>query len=41
MYLVYTHNWQYDLVDPLDPESRDLLTLSRGASIKMNYTYRF
>jgi hypothetical protein len=41
VYLVYTHNWQYQHLDPLDPDQRDLMTLSRGASIKVNYTYRF
>ena len=41
VYLVYSHNWQYDHLDPLDPDRRDLVTLSRGASIKVNYTYRF
>ena len=39
VYLVYTHNWQ-NLGDGIrDP--RELVTLSRGGSIKMNYTYRF
>ena len=41
VYLVYSHNWQYDFLDPLDPDSRELMTLSRGASVKVNYTYRF
>ncbi|MDA0327687.1 MAG: carbohydrate binding family 9 domain-containing protein [Gemmatimonadetes bacterium] len=41
VYLVYTHNWQYQALDILDPDQRDLITLSRGASVKLNYTYRF
>ena len=41
VYFVYTHNWQYEYLDPLDPRTRALQRLSRGASIKMNYTYRF
>ncbi len=41
VYLVYTHNWRYDALDPLDPQNRSLDTLSRGASIKAQYTYRF
>ncbi len=47
VYLVYTHNWQSQLVDPLDPidpldrQRKDLVTISRGASIKAAYTYRF
>ena len=32
--------WRYDAQDLLDPR-RDFITLSRGASIKANYTYRF
>ncbi|MEM7415926.1 MAG: DUF5916 domain-containing protein [Gemmatimonadota bacterium] len=40
VYLVYSHNWQY--VDLLaSPNDRELITLSRGASVKVNYTYRF
>jgi len=40
VYLVYSHNWQY--VHLLaSPNERDLITLSRGASFKVNYTYRF
>jgi hypothetical protein len=40
VYLVYSHNWQY--VSLLaSPNDRQLLTLSRGASFKVNYTYRF
>jgi len=41
VYFVYTHNWRYDYLDPLEPETRSLQRLSRGASIKVNYTYRF
>jgi hypothetical protein len=41
VYFVYTHNWQYQNRDPLDPDQRDLITLSRGASVKVSYTYRF
>ena len=41
VYFVYTHNWQYEYLDPLDIDTRALHTLSRGASIKVNYTYRF
>ena len=39
VFLVYTHNWQNMGEDLLD--KRDLMTLSRGGSIKANYTYRF
>jgi len=39
VYFVYTHNWQNLGAGILD--NRDLITLSRGGSIKMNYTYRF
>jgi len=39
IYFVYTHNWQNYGADLLgDPWLR---TLSRGASLKLNYTYRF
>ncbi len=38
LYLVYTHNWRNLAPDLLD---RDFETLSRGASTKLNYTYRF
>ena len=38
IYLVYTHNWQNLGPDLLD---RDFQTLSRGASTKVSYTYRF
>ena len=41
VYFVYTHNWQYEYLDPLDPDTRGLQRFSRGASIKVNYTYRF
>ena len=41
VFFVYTHNWQYEYLDPLDANTRELQRLSRGASIKMNYTYRF
>jgi hypothetical protein len=39
IYLVYTHNWQNLSAGILD--NPDLITLSRGGSIKLNYTYRF
>ena len=39
LYLVYTHNWQNLGAGLFD--RRELVTLSRGASIKANYTYRF
>ena len=39
IYLVYTHNWRNGGGDILrDPE---LSTISNGASVKLNYTYRF
>ncbi len=39
VFLVYTHNWRNLGADLLgDPE---LITLSRGGSVKANYTYRF
>ena len=41
VFFVYTHNWQYEHLDPLDANTRELQRLSRGASIKVNYTYRF
>ena len=41
IYLVYSHNWLNDLLDPLDPYSKSFRTLSRGASLKASYTYRF
>ena len=37
LYLVYTHNWRNLQADPL---GRDFETLSRGGSVKFNYTYR-
>jgi hypothetical protein len=40
VYVVYTHNWQ-QLDSMLDPRERQFSTISRGASIKVNYTYRF
>ena len=40
VYLVYAHNWQ--AVSLLaSPNERQFQTLSRGASVKVNYTYRF
>ena len=39
IYFVYTHNWQNLGTDILD--NSDLITLSRGGAIKVNYTYRF
>lgn len=36
-FLVYTQNWQYDLTKIHDR----FLTLSRGATTKLNYTYQF
>ena len=41
VFLVYTHNWQRPDLDPLDPRDRPFATISRGATIKVNYTYRF
>jgi len=40
VYLVYTHNWQ-NLGSGLFGRDRELVTLSRGGSVKLNYTYRF
>jgi len=40
VYFVYAHNWQY-LSLLASPNDRELMTLSRGASFKVNYTYRF
>ena len=37
LYLVYTHNWRNLETDLLD---RHFQTLSRGGSVKVNYTYR-
>lgn len=39
LYLVYTHNWRN--LGPGILDNPDLITLSQGGSIKMNYTYRF
>lgn len=39
VFLVYTHNWRNLGAGILD--NPDLITLSRGASVKANYTYRF
>ena len=39
LYLVFTQNWQ-NLGDGLFDNDREFLTLSRGASMKLNYTYR-
>ena len=39
IYFVYTHNWQNLGAGLLD--NPDLIMLSRGGSVKMNYTYRF
>ena len=39
LFLVLTQNWQ-NLGDGLFDADRDFLTLSRGASVKLNYTYR-
>ncbi len=38
IYLVYTHNWQRMLDDPLD---RQFVTLTRGGSVKVTYTFRW
>ena len=40
VYFVYTHNWQ-NLGGGLLDRDRDLVTLSRGGSMKVNYSYRF
>jgi hypothetical protein len=39
LFLVFTQNWQ-NLGDGLFDQDREFLTLSRGASVKLNYTYR-
>lgn len=39
VFLVYTHNWQQSYSN--DILDRRYATLSRGAAIKVNYTYRF
>ncbi len=41
VYLVFSQNWRRELIDPLDPDNYLYNTLSRGASVKVNYTYRF
>jgi hypothetical protein len=40
LYLVYTHNWQ-NLGAGLFDRDRNLVTLSKGGSMKLNYAYRF
>ena len=39
LFLVLTQNWQ-NLGDGLFDANRDFLILSRGVSVKLNYTYR-
>jgi len=40
VYFVYSHNWQsLPLLE--NPNETQFVTLSRGASFKVNYTYRF
>ncbi len=39
LFFVFTQNWQ-NLGDGLFADNREFLTLSRGASVKVNYTYR-
>jgi hypothetical protein len=39
LYLVFTQNWQ-NLGDGLFNQNREFTILSRGASVKLNYTYR-
>ena len=42
VFLVYTHNWRDfdgDLIE--NPHERGFSTLSRGATVKLNYTHRF
>ena len=39
IFLVFTQNWQ-NLGGGLFANDREFLTLSRGASVKLNYTYR-
>lgn len=42
VFLVFTQNWRREPLDMLDPNSRyEYNTLSRGAAVKVNYTYRF
>ncbi|MEX2526605.1 MAG: hypothetical protein WEA09_03110 [Gemmatimonadota bacterium] len=38
-FLVYTHNWQNQEAYLFD--NRDLVSVSRGAAAKVNYSYRF
>jgi hypothetical protein len=40
LFLVFTQNWQ-NLGGGLFADDADFVTLSRGASVKLNYTYRF
>jgi hypothetical protein len=40
LFVVLTQNWQ-NLGMGLFDRDRDLVTLSRGASVKLNYTVRF
>ena len=40
VFLVFTQNWQ-NLGEGLFDDNREFQTLSRGASVKLNYTYRF
>ena len=40
LFIVLTQNWQ-NLGMGLFERDRDLVTLSRGASVKLNYTVRF
>jgi len=40
IFLVFTQNWQ-NLGEGLFDDDREFQTLSRGASVKVNYTYRF
>jgi hypothetical protein len=39
IYVVWTHNWQNELERIFAP--RDFVTMSRGAAMKVNYSYRF
>ena len=39
LFLVFTQNWQ-NPGDGLFNQNREFMTLSRGASVKLNYTYR-
>jgi hypothetical protein len=40
VFLVYTHNWE-SLGPADDPLDRRFVTISRGASVKINYTWRW